>query len=115
MEVSDNVIYWRFAGDVTQEDMIGSWEEVLHRYPDMAPFRGLVIDLLNARLVQERQKFYAMVEYLREQLERLKDLKIAYLMDTPQVTQVILLHHQLHPLQIRPFATLKGALEWIRI
>lgn len=114
-EVSDNVIVRRFVGDITQEDIIESWKELFARYNDLGPYRGLVIDLLNARLLQERKKFLKMVEFMNQQAGQLKDKKIAYLMDNPQVTQVILLDHQLHQLQIRPFATLKGAMDWIRI
>jgi hypothetical protein len=36
-------------------------------------------------------------------------------MDTPQVTQVILMDHMIKQLQIRPFATMKGAMDWINI
>lgn len=115
LEVSDNVIVRRFVGDISQEDIIESWNELLARYQDLGPYRGLVIDLLNARLIQDRNKFQGMVAYLKQQADRLQEKKIAYLMDTPQVTHVILLDHQIRQLQIRPFATLKGALDWIRI
>lgn len=114
-EVSDNVIVRRFAGDVTQDDIIESWTLLFESYRDLTPYQGLIIDLLNARLVQERKKYLKMVEFLKQQVGKLQDKKIAYLMDNPQVTQVILLDHQLQQLQIRPFATLKGALDWIRI
>ena len=115
LEVSDSVIVRRFVGDISQEDIIESWKELFTLYTDLSPYRGLVIDLLNARLMQDRKKFQKMVAYLKQQADRLPEKKIAYLMDTPQVTQVILLDHQIQELQIRPFATLKGALDWIRI
>lgn len=115
LEVSDSVIVRRFVGDISQEDIIESWKELFTRYSDLSPYQGLVIDLLNARLMQDRNKFHSMVTYLKKQAGRLQEKKIAYLMDTPQVTQVILLDHQIQELQIRPFATLKGALDWIRI
>ncbi|MGW8317517.1 MAG: hypothetical protein ACWGNV_18110 [Bacteroidales bacterium] len=114
-EVSDNVILRRFVGDITQDDIIESWKVLFARYKDLGPYRGLVIDLLNARLLQERKKFLQMVEFLKQQTGQLEDKKIAYLMDNPQVTQVILLDHQIEQLQIRPFATLKGAMDWIGI
>jgi hypothetical protein len=114
-EVSDNVIVRRFVGDVTQDDIIESWHLLFESYRDLTPYHGLIIDLLNARLVQERKKYLKMVEFLKQQVVQLQDKKIAYLIDNPQVTQVILLDHQLQQLQIRPFATLKGALDWIRI
>ncbi len=114
-EVSDNVIVRRFVGDISQDDIIESWKLLFKKYRDLGPYRGLVIDLLNARMLQDRNKFQKMVEFLKQQSGRIQEKKIAYLMDNPQVTQVILLDHQVDLLQIRPFATLKGALDWIRI
>ena len=115
LEVSDSVIVRRFVGEISQDDIIESWKELFDRFQDLDPYSGLVIDLLNAKISQDRNKFREMVEYLRQEADRLEEKKIAYLMDTPQVTQVILLDHQLSQLQIRPFATLQGALDWIRI
>jgi hypothetical protein len=115
LEVSDNVIVRRFVGDISQEDIIESWKELLAHFKDLSPYGGVVIDLLNARMLQDRKKFRKMVEFMSKQADRLEEKKIAYLMDTPQVTQVILMDHQIQRLQIRPFATLQGALDWIRI
>jgi hypothetical protein len=114
-EVNDNVIVRRFVGDVSQEDIIESWNELFSKYKDLTLYKGMVIDLLNARLIHERKKFNEMVQYLRGKLDQLEDMKIAILMDNPQVTQVILLDHMIKQLQIRPFATLKGAIGWISI
>jgi hypothetical protein len=114
-EVSDNVIVRRFAGDITQEDIIESWRELFSRYNDLSRYRGIVMDLLQARLMQDRKKFGEMVMLVRGKLDQMPDLKIAFLMDTPQVTQIILMDHMIQQLQIRPFATMKGALDWIKI
>jgi hypothetical protein len=114
-EVTDNVLVRRFAGDISQDDIIGSWKELFASDTDFSLYEGIIIDLSHARLVHDRAKFNELVRLLRENLELLEELKIAFVMDTPQVTQVILLDHMITQLQIRPFATLKGALGWIHI
>jgi hypothetical protein len=114
-EVADNVIVRRFNGDITQEDIIESWRELFSSYNDLSSYSGIVMDLLHARLMQDRKKFGEMVGYVKGKRDQLTDLKIAFLMDTPQVTQIILMDHMIHQLQIRPFATMKGALDWIKI
>jgi hypothetical protein len=114
-EVTDNVLIRRFTGDITQEDIIESWRVLFSRYPDLELYKGMIIDLLNARLVQDRNKFTEMVMYVKGMLDRVTDMKIAVVMDTPQVTQIILMDHMIQQLQIRPFATLKGAIDWINI
>jgi len=114
-EVADNVIVRRFAGDITQEDITGLWRELFSRYDDLSPYRGIIIDLLHARLLQDRKKYGEMVRFVQGKLDRLANLKVAFLMDTPQVTQIILMDHMIKQLQIRPFATMKGALDWINI
>jgi len=114
-EVTDNVLIRRFTGDITQEDIIESWRVLFSRYKDLGRYNGMIIDLLNARLVQDRNKFNEMVRYVIGKLDRMTDMKVAVVMDTPQVTQIILMDHMIKQLQIRPFATLKGAMDWIHI
>ena len=115
IEVSGDIIVRRFVGDVSQADLIKSWREVFARYSDLSHYKGMVIDLLNARLMQDRKKFREMIDFLKGKLDQLGEIKVAVLMDTPQVTQVILMDHMIKQLQIRPFATMKGAMDWINI
>jgi hypothetical protein len=114
-EVADNVIIRRFTGDITQADITESWRVLFSRYKDLAPYKGMIIDLLNAKLVQDRSKFNDMVRYVKGKLDRMTDMKVAVVMDTPQVTQIILMDHMIQQIQIRPFATFQGAMDWINI
>ncbi len=114
-EVTDNVIVRRFAGDISQEDIMELWRELFNSFPDLHQYNGVIIDMLQARLLQDRKKFREMVGFVQSRLDQLHEKKIAFLMDTPQVTQIILMDHMIGPLQIRPFATMKGAIDWINI
>ena len=114
-EVTDGVIVRRFVGGITQDDIIGSWKELFSSDTDLGLYKGVVFDLSQAKLEHDRSKFNEMVRILKENEDRMEELKIAFVMDTPQVTQIILLDHMIKQLQIRPFATLKGAIGWIHI
>jgi len=54
-----------------------------------------------------------MVEFLKEHLDKLKDLRIAMVMDTPLVTNTIIMGERMKSLQIKPFSTEEAALQWI--
>jgi len=114
-EVTDNVLIRRLTGDVSQDDLTESWRLLFSRYEDLSIYKGMIIDLLNARMLQDRHKFNQMIKYVRGKLDRMGDMKVAVLMDTPQVTQFILMDHMIKQIQIRPFATIKGAMDWINI
>ena len=55
-----------------------------------------------------------LIEFLKGHLDQLKDLKIAIVMDTPMVTNTIIVSQQLKSLQIKPFSTAEAAMNWIR-
>ena len=96
IEVNDNVILRCFKGDVYFEDIIDSWNEIFSRYENLTSFNGIVTDFLDATLHHED-----------------KNLNIAIVMDTPQVTNTIMMARKMIQLQIRPFSTREAAMNWI--
>jgi len=53
------------------------------------------------------------VDFLKGKLDQLKDLKIAIVMDTPMVTNTIIMGQKVKSLQIKPFSTFEAAMQWI--
>jgi hypothetical protein len=119
MEISSHeqngVIVHRFSGEVRFEDIILSWNNLFAKYPNLNEYKGIATVFLDARIKQEDNHLNDLVEYFKGYLDILKDLKIAVVMDTPMVTSTIIIGQRLKQLQIRPFATEKAALEWVRI
>jgi len=119
MEISSHeqngVILYRISGEVKTEDIIRFWNRLFSDYPILKDYMGIVTVFLDARLKQEDTNLNNLVEYFTGNLDRLRDLKIAVVMDTPMVTSTIILGQRLKQLQIKPFTTEKAALEWIRI
>ena len=115
IEVVDNVILRSFNGDVYLQDIIDSWDETLAQFDDLLEYNGIVTDFLGANLHHEDKNMNILIDYLKKQLGRMNNLKIAVIMDSPHVTNTIMLGQQMKHLQIRPFTTRKAALDWINI
>lgn len=113
IEVVDNVILRSFKGDVYLQDIIDSWDETLDRFDDLTDYKGIVTDFLSANLHHEDSNMNILIDYLKSQLGKMNDMKIAVIMDSPHVTNTIMLGQKMKHLQIRPFSTRKAALDWI--
>lgn len=107
------VIVRRFKGDVCFEDIIESWKLLLIKYPNLETYRGILTSFLDADIKDEDVNMNIMVEFLKVHLDKLKDLRIAVVMDTPMVTNTIIMGDQMKSLQIKPFSTEDAALQWI--
>lgn len=113
IEVIDNVILRCFNGDVYLQDIIDSWEDTFARFDDLMAYSGIVTDFLKARLHHEDHNMNILVDYLKGYIERMDDMKIAVVMDSPHVTNTIMLGQKMKHMQIRPFTTRKAAIEWV--
>ena len=113
IEVVDNVILRSFNGDVYLQDIIDSWDETLTRFGDLFEYKGIVSDFLSANLHHEDNNMSIIIDYLKDQIDRMNDMKIAVIMDSPHVTNTIMIGQKMKHLQVRPFTTRKAALDWI--
>jgi len=110
----DGVIIRRFSGEVCIEEMIDSWNKLLATYTNLKDYKGILTSFLDAEIKYEDQNLNVMVDLLKGYLDQLKDLKIAVVMDTPMVTNTIIMSQKVKSLQIRPFSTVDAAMKWIR-
>lgn len=113
IEEQDGVIIRRFTGDFDFEDIMESWNLLLARYSNLQEFKGILTVFLDADIKHEDKNLNVLVEFLKNSLDQLKDLKIAIVMDTPMVTNTIIVGQQVKSLQIKPFSTVDAALQWI--
>lgn len=113
IEVVDNVILRSFKGDVYLQDIIDSWDETLARFGDLFEYNGIVTDFLSANFHHEGNNMSVIIDYLKDQIDRMNDMKIAVIMDSPHVTNTIMLGQEMKHLQIRPFTTRKAAFDWV--
>lgn len=111
----EGVIIRRFSGEVRIEDMIGSWRRLFQDFPDLKKHKGILINYLEAELIQEDSNLNFLVEFLKDHLDQLRDLKIAIVLDTPMITNTIIVGQRMRSLQIKPFTTVDAAMRWIKI
>ena len=109
----DGVIVRRFSGEVCFEDMMDSWKKLLASYKSLQDYKGILTSFLDADIKEEDSNLNVMVEFLKGNLDQLKDLKIAIVMNTPMVTNTIIVSQKVQSLQIKPFSTIEAAMQWI--
>ncbi|MEN8202719.1 MAG: STAS/SEC14 domain-containing protein [Bacteroidota bacterium] len=113
IEVKDKVILRLFKGDVYLQDIIDSWDDVFVQFPDLSVYKGVVTDFLEAELHHEDNNMNILIDYLKGYIERMSNMKIAVVMDSPHVTNTIMIGQKMKHVQIRPFTTRQAAIDWI--
>jgi uncharacterized protein (DUF488 family) len=113
IEVHDQVIFRRFSGLVSIEDMIESWKEIFSRYGDLSAYKGIITSFLNADTKSHGNNLNRMVEYLKEYVDQTRGIKVAIVMDTPKVTSTIIMNQKMKHMHIKLFSSEEAALEWI--
>ena len=111
--VENQVIFRRFSGKVCIDDMIQSWKDIFARFDDLGVYKGIVTSFLEAEIKHEDHNLNVIVEYLKEYLDRIKGMKVAIVMDTPLVTNTIIMNQKMKNMHIRPFSSEEAALKWI--
>ena len=109
----NGVIIRRFSGEVCIEDMMDSWDKLLASYTNLQDYKGILTSFLDADIKHEDNNMNIVVDFLKGKLDQLKDLKIAIVMDTPMVTNTIIMGQKVKTLQIKPFSTFEAAMQWI--
>lgn len=111
----NGVIIRQFSGEVHFDAIMESWTQLLSNYSNLEDYKGIVTNFLEADLKHEDRNLNVLVEFLKGQLDRLKNLKIAIVMDTPMVTNTIIVGQRVKSLQIKPFTTMDAAMAWVRL
>jgi len=115
IEVKDRIILRYFKGDVYLQDIIDSWDDVFAQFEDLSKYKGVITDFLEAKLHHEDNNMNILIDYMKGYIERMDDMKIAVVMDSPHVTNTIMLGQKMKHLQIRPFTTRKAAVDWVNV
>ena len=111
----DGVIIRRFTGQVQFDDIIESWNRLFTNYNKLKDYKGILTSFLDADIKHEDSNLNVLVEFLKGHLDQLRDLKIAIVMDTPMVTNTIIVGQRVKSLQIKPFSTEEAAMRWIEL
>ncbi len=101
IEVQNQVIFRRFSGEVCIDEMLQSWKEIFAKYEDLSGYKGILTSFLDADIKHEDSNHNVMTEFLKGYLDRIKDLKVAIVMDTPLVTSTIIMNQKMKNMHIK--------------
>ena len=110
----DGVIIRHISGKVNLPDMVESWHLLFEKYSNLKDYRGILTSFLDAEIIMEDRNMGDLVEFLKANMDRIQDTKIAIVMDTPMITTTIILAKRMKSLQIKPFTTEEAAMRWFR-
>lgn len=110
----DGVIIRHYSGELYFSDIIDSWKLLFDTYSSFESYQGILNNFLEADIKIIDHNLNELVEFLAVHMDQLKKLKIAVVMDTPLITNTIIVSQKVRSLQIKPFSTERAALQWIR-
>ena len=109
----DDVLIRRFSGEVCFDAIMESWENLISSYSNLEKYKGILTTYLDADMKEEASNLNIMVEFFQSHMDQLKNLRIAVVMNTPMVTNTIIVSQKVRSLQIKPFSTVEAAISWI--
>lgn len=108
-----DIIIRKLSGDITPDDVIDSFNYLLDGNKISDSCVGILTDARDAKFKFTIRKFSRIVHYLRK-TKKIKTIKLAVLVDTPDKTIFPLLAARKIPLlKIKPFSTLESAYQWL--
>ncbi len=107
------VVIEKYRDKVSLNDVISSWEKMIKSDSLPGEARGLVLDCGNAHLDFPASEHQKIVEYYRKNIEFFGKYKIGFVANTPHNIVIVMLVAQADSrYYLRPFTSLKAALEW---
>ncbi|MCK5137252.1 MAG: STAS/SEC14 domain-containing protein [Bacteroidales bacterium] len=113
IEIKDKVIIRRFSGEVSLDDMINSWKEIFNKIEDLSGYKGVITLFENVVMPGDPGNVNEMSDFLNKYSDRLKNLKVAIVLDHPVISNAVMVDHMVKHLQVRPFVTEEAAFRWI--
>ena len=109
---SKNILLREFHGKVRAEDVVESFKYIFKKYVD-EDFTGIISDFTHAKFAMNIGDFQKVLKYLK-QTPSIYHYQLAIIVDTPQKTIFpIIAKTKLKKLKIKPFSTIRAALDWL--
>lgn len=102
-----------FRGEVTVDDTISSWQHVLDNDLVTENHIGVITDYKGADLQAQRKDLEALKIFFSENINIFKSLKLAQIIDTPDIANAILFVSEYSEINSQAFSTMGSAIEWV--
>ena len=109
---SSEILLRRFAGEITAEDIINSWEYLINNDILTREHIGVLNDIREADFKMNMETFKVLLKYLRDH-DIFSGMKIAVIVDSPEKVIFPMVGADATGLNIKPFATPEAAAHWI--
>ncbi|MBE0651718.1 MAG: hypothetical protein IH595_12875 [Bacteroidales bacterium] len=108
------IFFKHYYGNITLEDIISSWENIIDNHLIPAETKGFVLDYRNAIIKVSPGHSASIANFYKSHLEVFNNLKIAILTDKPEnVVISILVESKDEGYQSKPFSTMEAAVRWV--
>jgi hypothetical protein len=109
----DSVLIRDFAGEVSVNDIIESWDHIIANKLINDSTKGIINNLTACDLCMDMDGFKTLLAYLKKQ-EYLKGVRLAVICSDPKTIVFPALGESKEPeLCIKPFSTEDAALSWV--
>jgi len=101
-----------FTGKVSLNEIIESWDYIIANNLIEDSTRGIINNLIGCELLMDMESFSTLLAYLKEH-DQLKKIKLAVICDDPRtIIFPSLGESKERELRIKPFSTMKAAVNW---
>lgn len=109
----ETILIREFTGEISVDDNIDSWKYIEENKMINYQTKGIITILSECDLMMNLSSFDRLIAFLKQQ-QFLKGIKLAVVCDNPKTIIYPILGENKHSiLKIKPFSTLKAAVEWI--
>lgn len=109
----ESILIRDFAGEVTVDEIIGSWKYLISNNMISDDTLGIINNLTNCDLQMDMAGFKDVINFMKTQ-DLLKKVKLAVICDDPKTIVFPALGEQKEDeLKIKPFSTMNAAVDWV--
>lgn len=109
----EHILIRKFEGKVDVNNIIDSWEYLIKNKMINEKIKGVINELSYCELDMDMGRFETLMAYLKKQ-DCFKGIKLAVVCDSPKIIIFpILGEKQVSEFKIKPFTTMKAAVDWV--
>lgn len=109
----ESILIRKFIGKVNVNDIIESWKYLFENKLIDDKIKGVINDLSGCELLMDMKSFETLIGYIKKQ-DFIKGIKLAVISDSSKIIIFPFLgEKQEKELNIKPFSTLKAAVDWV--
>lgn len=110
---SDNTIIVRtFSGIITMDDVIHSWERIIENCLIGKNIKAIITDYMGVDIKADTIDTDKLSDFFRKNKNLFAGIRIIQVVDSPLIVYPMLLELEFTDLLIKPFSTMKAAMEW---